>query len=470
MHRVEAGENGRDDGVAGFVIGDDPALLVAHDPLLLEPGDHAIDRLVEVLHLDRRLVAPRRQQRRLVDQIGEIGAGKAGRARGDDPEVDVLRGLDLAHVDLEDLFAAAHVRLVDEHLPVEPPGPHQRRIEHFGPVGGRHDDDPLAGVEAVHLGQELIEGLLALLVTPHRRLDADLAERVELVDEDDAGCLVLRLAEEIAHARRADADEHLDELGTAQAEERDVGLARDRAREERLAGPRRPDEQHALGNPAADARVLLRVLQELDDLAQLFLGLIHAGDVGELHLDVVFGGIDLGPAARERHHAALGSAQAAEEEAPQHDQEEHEDAPAEQLAHQRVGDLAAVLHAVLLEILDELGIVDADGEKAPALGALGFHLALDPVGRDRDFLDLALADARLELAVGNRLTGLQRRRTGGCRLRGGAAPRARTTWSCPAPAAAVAAVRAGSARRLGCLQTSELDSTSVRSGPTSRRG
>ena len=37
--------------------------------------------------------------------------------------------------------------------------------------------------------------------------------------------------------------------------------------------------------------------------------------------------------------------------------------PAEQLAAPAVGDLAAVLDAVLLEILDELGIVDADGDE-----------------------------------------------------------------------------------------------------------
>ena len=123
------------------------------------------------------------------------------------------------------------------------------------------------------------------------------------------GRLGFGLAEEIAHARRADADEHLDELGAAQAEERHLGLAGDGAREQRLAGAGRPDEQHALGNAAADARVLLRGLQELDDLAQLLLGLVHAGDVAEPHLHVVVG-VDLGAAARERHHAALGAAHA----------------------------------------------------------------------------------------------------------------------------------------------------------------
>ena len=149
----------------------------------------------------------------------------------------------------------------------------------------------------------------------------DLAERVELVDEDDARRLGFGLREEIADARRADADEHLDELGSAEAEERHLRFAGDRPREQRLAGARRADEQHALGNPAADARVLLRGLQELDDFLELLLGLVHAGDVAEAHLDVVVG-VNLRAAAGERHDAAFGATHPAEEEAPERDEED----------------------------------------------------------------------------------------------------------------------------------------------------
>ena len=127
------------------------------------------------------------------------------------------------------------------------------------------------------------------------------------------GALRLGLTEQIAHARRADADEHLDELRSAQAEERHLRFAGDRAREQRLARARRADEQHALRDAAAERRVLARVLQELDDLAQLLRGLVHARDVREAHLHVVVR-VDLRAAARERHDAALGAAHPPEEE------------------------------------------------------------------------------------------------------------------------------------------------------------
>ena len=253
-------------------------------------------------------------------------------------------------VDAQDLLAAFHVGLVDEHLAIEAAGAEQRRVEHLGAVGRAHDDDALARIEAVHFREQLIERLLALLVAAERALHAHLAERVELVDEDDARRLRFGLLEQIADAGGADADEHLDELRSAEAEERHVRFAGDRAREQRLAGAGRADEQHAFRNAPAEVRVLLRVLQELDDLLQLVFGFVDAGDVGEAHLHLIVR-VDLGAAARERHHAAFGAAHAAEEEAPDADEEEQRDDPAEQVRQPAVRELAGVLRPLRLRAL-----------------------------------------------------------------------------------------------------------------------
>ena len=49
----------------------------------------------------------------------------------------------------------------------------------------------------------------------------------------------------------------------------------------RLAGARRPDEQHALRDHAAKPLVLLRLAQEVDQLLELLLDLVDARDVSE---------------------------------------------------------------------------------------------------------------------------------------------------------------------------------------------
>ena len=116
------------------------------------------------------------------------------------------------------------------------PGPQQRRVEDVGTVGGRDQDDPAADVEAVHLDEQLVQGLLALVVAAAHAGAAVPADGVDLVDEDDGRGVLLGLLEQVAHPARADADEHLDEV-----------RAGDRV--ERHARPRRPPR-----GPAASCR------------------------------------------------------------------------------------------------------------------------------------------------------------------------------------------------------------------------
>ena len=66
------------------------------------------------------------------------------------------------------------------------------------------------------------------------------ADRVDLVDEDDARRRLLGLVEHVADAARADADEHLDEVRAGDGEEGNARLTRDGAGEQ--ASCRCPDE------------------------------------------------------------------------------------------------------------------------------------------------------------------------------------------------------------------------------------
>ena len=195
----------------------------------------------------------------------------------------------LLHMDLQDVFAADHVRVGHHHLAVETAGAQQRRIEHVGPVGGGDQDDAFVGLEAVHLDQQLVERLLALVVATAKAGAAMAADRVDFVDEDDAGRVLLGLLEHVAHAARADADEHLDEVGTGNREERHIGFAGDRARDQRLAGAGRADQQHAARNASAEALEFSGIAQEFDDLLQILLGLIDARDILERHAAMRFG-------------------------------------------------------------------------------------------------------------------------------------------------------------------------------------
>ena len=213
------------------------------------------------------------------------------------------------------------------------------------------------------------------------------------------GRVLLGLLEQVAHARGADADEHLDEVGAGDREERHAGLARDRARQQRLAGARRAVEQHALGNPRAQRLELLGVLEELLDLVQLLDGLVDPGDVAEGDLRRVHRH-PLGARLAEGHDLRAAALHLVDDEQPE-EQEDHE--------RQDVGERGQPAAAALRldvdrdvlrpERVDEvlLGVVRVGGL---VLSAVALELDVDRVVLrvERDVLDLALVDLGEELA------------------------------------------------------------------------
>lgn len=99
---------------------------------------------------------------------------------------------------------------IGAHLPIESARPNECGVQDVAAVGGRDDHNTAARIKAVHLGEHLVERLVALVIAD--RTTADAPHRVNLIDEDNRRCILAGRREQVAHARRADADEHLDKL------------------------------------------------------------------------------------------------------------------------------------------------------------------------------------------------------------------------------------------------------------------
>ena len=104
---------------------------------------------------------------------------------------------------------------------------------------------------------------------------------VNLIDEDDGGRGFLGLLEQVTDPAGTDADEHLDEIGSGNGEERHPSFPRDGARQEGLAGPGRTVEQHALGDLRSEFLEFRGFGEEFLDLLKLLDGLVNAGNIGE---------------------------------------------------------------------------------------------------------------------------------------------------------------------------------------------
>ena len=122
-------------------------------------------------------------------------------------------------MNLEHFLSLVEVGQVDMDLSIEASGTQQGGVEHVGTVGGRQDDHTAVRSETVHLREQGVQRVLSLVVTTHGGvLTTGTAYGIDLVDEDDAGRLGLRLLEEVAHTTGTDTNEHLHEVGTRHRE------------------------------------------------------------------------------------------------------------------------------------------------------------------------------------------------------------------------------------------------------------
>ena len=145
-----------------LVPGDDLLLVVGDDLPRLEPRDNALERVVEVRLHDELALSAAREDRGLVREVCEVGAGEARAVAGHPFQVHVLAQRLGGGVHLEDLDASLPVGRRHEDLAVEAAGTKERLVELLQEVRGGHHDDVVLRVEAVHLDQQLIQGLVAL--------------------------------------------------------------------------------------------------------------------------------------------------------------------------------------------------------------------------------------------------------------------------------------------------------------------
>ena len=272
-------------GVAALMVGNRGALGFGHHATLaLRSGNHALHRLLDLVHRDHRTMTASGQQRRLVEQVCQIGTSKANGHLGELLKLNVLVHRLVLGMHAQDLLAALHIRTVNRDLAVKTTGAQQCRVQNVRTVGRSDQDDRLALLKAVHLDQQLVERLLALVVAAAQTGSALTSHGIDLVNKDDRRSLRLGLLKKVAHAAGADTHEHLDKVRARDAKERHARLAGNGLGQQRLTGTRRAHQQNATRNLGTQFAIAVRIAQEVANLLELLDGLVHAGNVLELDL------------------------------------------------------------------------------------------------------------------------------------------------------------------------------------------
>ena len=187
---------------------------------------------------------------------------------------------------LQDFLSALDIRVAYHNLAVKTSRTQQCRVQNVA-AGCCHHDNAGVGSKAVHLNQQLVEGLLPFVVSAAESCSTLTTDRINLVDKDDAWGGFLSLVEQVAHTGCTDADEHLYKVRTGDGIEWDACLSCNCAGKQGLTGSGRTHQQHALRDAGTQSVKLFRVFQKIYDLYQLFLLFIRTGNVGKGHPSAV---------------------------------------------------------------------------------------------------------------------------------------------------------------------------------------
>ena len=381
------------------MIGNDGPLLPAHDPVFLFLAHQDLLHCFEqILLVDQGPVVLDRVDGCLVDHVGKIRAHGAGGGQGDLVQIHRLVHLYVLGVDLEDGHASLEVGPLHDDPSVKTAGAQQCLVQDLGPVGGPYDQDALGGIETVHFGQELVEGLFTLFVAAVAGVAAA-ADGVDLVDKDDAGSVLGGLLEKVTDTGCAHAYVELYEIGACQGKEGHVGFACHGLGQQSLASSGRAHQQGSLGKLGADLGISAGVVEEIHHFLQRLLGLVLAGHVLEGDAGILLN-VFLGRALAHVSHQASASAHSAEKEGQDAPHEKDGKDIGQEDGHDvggAVGDLGGYQDALFQHALGQGGVVLGLANVKHGLGIP--QMDLQTVGVDLHFLHLALVHVFQELIV-----------------------------------------------------------------------
>jgi len=258
VHRVEVRAAPRRQRVPALVVGGDLLLLVGSSPgLALGAGDDPVDRLLQRGRGDEPAVLRAVSSAASLITLARSAPVKPGVRRRSRPGRCRRR----AACPWSARTGSPCGRAGPAGRPrsaVEAAGRSSAGSRMSGPVGRRDQDDATLDVEAVHLDQQLVQRLLALVVAAAETGAAVSSYGVDLVHEDDRRRVRLGLLEQVTHAgtrRRRRTSRRSPNRRSSRTARRPRRRPRGPA-----ASCRCPAavEQHALGNLRADGLELGR--------------------------------------------------------------------------------------------------------------------------------------------------------------------------------------------------------------------
>mmetsp|Transcript_7810 Transcript_7810/g.11401 ORF Transcript_7810/g.11401 Transcript_7810/m.11401 type:complete len:204 (-) Transcript_7810:874-1485(-) len=191
-----------------------PGYLSLRSSFLFQTYHNAINGTINLFPSNGSLVLTSGCDCGLIHKIFELSSTETRSSSCNSLKIDIsLKGFATC-VDTEDLCTALVVRKVNSDLTVESSWTKQRIIKNVHTIGGSNGNDTWISVETVHLNKNLIDSLFTFVVSSCKTSSTLTSYGINLINEDDAGSVFLRLREDVTNARGTDTNKHLNEFGT----------------------------------------------------------------------------------------------------------------------------------------------------------------------------------------------------------------------------------------------------------------
>src|SRR5579864_8742813 len=199
--------------MAGFVIcGDLLFFFREEQALALRAHQDLVLGQLKVIHQHGFAIVAGGVQRRFIHHVGKLSAGETRCAARQNREINVVCQRNLAGVYAEDFFTSTNISKWNHNAAIKASRTQKSGIKNVWPVGGGDQNHAFIGLKPIHFDEQLVECLLALIVSAAKTCAAMASNGVNFVDKDDAGSVFLALLKQVAYAACAHAHKHLNKV------------------------------------------------------------------------------------------------------------------------------------------------------------------------------------------------------------------------------------------------------------------
>ena len=272
-----------------FVISSIALFLVRHDHRFALCAHHDfVFGQFKLFHFHNTFTGARGKQGGFVHQVGQISTRETRSTTSNNARLDIITHRHFAHVDLENLLATTNIRQTNHNLTVKTTWTQERRVQHVRTVSGGNHNDAVIHLKAVHLNQQLVKGLLTLIMTAAHTVTTVTTDSINFIDEDNARRVLFSLLKHVTNTAGTNTHEHFNEVRTGNRKKRNLGFTSNRLGDQSFTGPRRANHQHTTRDSTAQTLKLARIAEELNQLTHFFLRFITAGHISQGRFDLVF--------------------------------------------------------------------------------------------------------------------------------------------------------------------------------------